>query len=150
MQTDHRSFPDAVDGRPLPPMTEELMTAGLSAEDAIFVAKQLRQNGYYLVNPDHLGWPDIRRFQAELARGQGVREDGGGFFVRAIMALLGKRPDPVETYQEAARRMLKEAGHAGGLSPSSPAGRTAQPSSPSPWGGPRCAPARCRGRKGSE
>ena len=56
MQTDRRSFPDAVDGRPLPPMADELMIAGLSAEDAIFVAKQLRQNGYYLV----LGQPAPR------------------------------------------------------------------------------------------
>ena len=111
MTTDRRSFPDAVDGRPLPPMADELMAAGMSWEDAAFVARQLRQNGYYLVNPDHLGWPDIRRFQAELACGQGVREDGGGFFLRAIMALFGKKPDPVETYQEAARRLLKEAGH---------------------------------------
>ena len=107
----YRSFPEAGDGRPLPPMGDELMTAGLNDEDARFVAVQLRKNGYYLVNPDQLGWPDIRRFQDELNRGQGVREDGGGFFIRCIMALLGKRPDPVETYQEAARRLLKEAGH---------------------------------------
>ena len=107
----HRSFPEAADGRPMPPMGDELMTAGLSADDARFVAIQLRQNGYYLVNPDHLGWPDIRRFQNELNRGQGVREDGGGFFIRCIMALFGKKPDEVETYQEAARRLLREAGH---------------------------------------
>lgn len=104
----HRSFPEAGDGRPLPPMGDELMTAGLSAEDARFVAVQLRQNGYYLVNPDQLGWPDIRRFQDELHRGQGIREDGGGFFIRCIMALFGKKPDPVETYQDAARRLLGE------------------------------------------
>lgn len=107
----HRSFPEAGDGRPLPPMGDELMTAGLSAEDARFVAVQLRQNGYYLVNPDHLGWPDIRRFQAELRRGQGVHEDGGGFFIRCIMALFGKKPDTVEAYREAARRLLTETGH---------------------------------------
>jgi len=107
----HRSFPEAGDGRPFPPMGDELMTAGLSAEDARFVAVQLRLNGYYLVNPDHLGWPDIRRFQAELNRGQGVREDAGGFFVRCIMALFGKKPDPVETYQEAARKLLKGDSH---------------------------------------
>ena len=107
----HRSFPEAGDGRPMPPMGDELMTAGLSAENARFVAVQLRQNGYYLVNPDHLGWPDIRRFQAELRQGQGVREDGGGFFIRCIMALFGKKPDTVETYQEAARRLLTETGH---------------------------------------
>jgi hypothetical protein len=105
----HRSFPDAGDGRPLPPMGDELMTAGLSAEDARFVAVQLRQNGYYLVHPDMIGWPEIRAFNEELHRGQGVREDGGGFFVRCIMALFGKKSDPVETYQEAAARLLREA-----------------------------------------
>lgn len=103
----HRSFPDAADGRPMPPMGDELMIAGLNVEDARFVAIQLRQNGYYLVNPDMLDWPDIRRFQAELATGQCLREDGGGFFIRCIMALFGKKPDPVETYQEAARRLLE-------------------------------------------
>jgi len=104
-----RSFPEAGDGRPLPPMGYELMEAGLNDEDARFVATQLRQNGYYLVNPDHLGWSDIHRFQDELNRGQGVWEDGGGYFVRCIMALFGKKPDTVETYQEAARRLLREA-----------------------------------------
>ena len=107
--TDARSFPDAADGRPLPPMGEELMIAGLSEEDARFAATQIRLNGYYLVNPDHIGWPDIRRFQTQLRRGQGVREDGGGFFVRCIMALISRTYNSeVETYQEAARRMLKE------------------------------------------
>lgn len=48
----HRSFPEAGDGRPLPPMGDELMTAGLSAEDARFVAVQLAQNGWTLTpNP---------------------------------------------------------------------------------------------------
>lgn len=47
----HRSFPEAGDGRPLPPMGEELMVAGLSAEDARFVAVQLCQNGYHLIKP---------------------------------------------------------------------------------------------------
>jgi len=106
-----RRFPEAADGRPLPPMGYELMLSGLSANDARFVATKLRQNGYYLVNPDHLGWPDIKRFQAELSRGQCVLEDGGGFFVRCIMALFGEKQDEVETYQEAARRLLHEVGH---------------------------------------
>ena len=48
----HRSFPEAGDGRPLPPMGDELMTAGLNAEDARFVAVQLAQNGWTLTpNP---------------------------------------------------------------------------------------------------
>ena len=45
----HRSFPEVGDGRPLPPMGDDLMTAGLSAEDARFVAVQLAQNGLTLV-----------------------------------------------------------------------------------------------------
>ena len=107
---DTRSFPEIADGRSMPPMGDQLMSAGLSPDDARFVATQLRRSGFYLVNPDQLGWPDIHRFQDELRRGQGVREDGGGFFIRCIMALFGKKPDPVETYQEAARRLLEEAG----------------------------------------
>lgn len=49
----HRSFPDAGDGRQMPPMGDELMTAGLSVEDARFVAVQLAQNGLMLTaQPD--------------------------------------------------------------------------------------------------
>lgn len=107
--TDHRSFPEAADGRPMPPMGYALMEAGISPDDAIFAARRLRQEGFYLVRASDLGWDDIRRFQAELNRGQGIHEDGGGFFVRAIMALFGKKPDPVETYREAADRLLREA-----------------------------------------
>lgn len=44
----HRSFPEAGDGRPMPPMGDELMIAGLGAEDARFVAVQLAQNGLTL------------------------------------------------------------------------------------------------------
>jgi hypothetical protein len=107
---DTRSFPEIADGRSMPPMADELMSAGLSPDDARFAATQLRRNGFYLVNPDQLGWPDIRRFQEELHGGQGVREDGGGFWIRCIMALFGKKPDPVETYKKAAQRLLREAG----------------------------------------
>lgn len=106
---DKRSFPDAADGRPVPPMGYALMEAGLSWDDAVFAARRLRSDGYYLVRAEDIGWDDIRRFQAELNRGQGVGEDGGGFFVRCIMALFGKKPDQVETYQEAAGRLLREA-----------------------------------------
>ena len=45
---DHRSFHDAADGRPMPPMGDELMTAGLNGDDARFVAIQLAQNGLRL------------------------------------------------------------------------------------------------------
>lgn len=45
----HRSFPDAADGRPMSPMGDALMTAGLNIEDARFVAIQLARNGLAMV-----------------------------------------------------------------------------------------------------
>lgn len=105
-----RSFPDAADGRPIPPMAAELWAAGLNTDDANFAARQLRGNGYYLVRIEDIGWPEIHAFQEELRKGQGVREDGGGFFARCIMSLFGRKSDPVETYQKAAERLLREAG----------------------------------------
>ncbi len=89
------------------PMEPEIWAAGADLETAHFVARMLRQQGYYLVRPDDIGWPDIHRFQDELRNGQGVREDGGGFFVRCILGLFGIKSDPVETYQEAAKRLLE-------------------------------------------
>lgn len=106
--SDRRSFPDAADGRPLPPMADELMTAGLSHEDARFVARMLRDQGYYLVREADIGWPEIGKFNAVLHGGQAVTEDAGGFLARAIMALFGKKPDPVITYQKAARALLED------------------------------------------
>ena len=104
--TDNRSFPEAADGRPLPPMANELMTAGLSDDDARFVARRLRDDGYYLVRTEDIEWPDIQRFNDVLHNGQDYREDAGGFFSRAIMALFGRKSDPVMSYQEAAESML--------------------------------------------
>lgn len=52
-KTQDRSFPEAGDGRPLPPMGDDLMTAGLNVEDARFVAIQLAQNGLTLVPEVH-------------------------------------------------------------------------------------------------
>jgi len=54
----HRSFPEAGDGRPLPPMGDELMTAGLNAEDARFFAVQLAQNGWTLTPSEVYGSPE--------------------------------------------------------------------------------------------
>lgn len=105
---DQRSFPEAADGRPMPPMGYELMSAGLSSEDAAFVARMLRSEGYYLVRAEDIGWPEISRFQEVLRGGQDVREDGGGFFTRAIMALFGRKTEPVVTYQRAAAALLSE------------------------------------------
>ena len=106
---DTRSFPDAADGRPVPPMCYTLMEAGLSSEDADYAARQLRGQGYFLVRAEDLGWDDIRRYHDELDKGQSINEDGGGYFIRAIMALFGKKPDPVESYQQAAARLLRDA-----------------------------------------
>ena len=103
---DHRSFPEAADARPLPPMGYELIESGLSGEDACFVARQLRGKGFYLVRAEDLGWEDIKRFTDELNKGQDHREDGGGYFIRCIMALFGKKPDPVITHQAAAAALL--------------------------------------------
>lgn len=107
--SDHRSFPEAADGRAMPPMGYSLLEASrglLDWDGAAEQARALREEGYYLVRPEDIGWPEIRAFQSELRGGQGVREDGGGFWVRCIMAPFGKKPDAVETYQQAAARLL--------------------------------------------
>jgi hypothetical protein len=62
---------------------------------------------------DRMGWPEIHAFEDELRKGQGVREDAGGFMLRAIKALFGLKPDTVETYRNAMRAMLKENPNAG-------------------------------------
>ena len=56
----------------------------------------------------NIGWPEIRAYQAELDKGQGIHEDGGGYFARAIGALFGRKSDAVENYQQAAERLLRE------------------------------------------
>ncbi|WCS27977.1 hypothetical protein LOK46_14470 [Methylobacterium sp. NMS14P] len=60
---------------------------------------------------ERMGWPEIRTFEAELARGQDVAEDAGGFMLRAVRKLFGL-PAPkasVITYQQAARAMVRRA-----------------------------------------
>lgn len=89
------------------PMEPEIWAAGADIETAHFVARMLRQRGYYLVRPDDIGWEDIDRFRAALAAGQGVSEDAGGFWSRCTKTLFGIKADPVTTYREAARRMLE-------------------------------------------
>ncbi len=91
---------------PTLPMEAEIWAAGADLDTAKFVARMLRQEGYYLVRPDSLGWNDIKRYHAELEKGQSVYEDAGGYFIRAIKSLFGIKTDPVKTYQEAAREML--------------------------------------------
>lgn len=105
---DQRDLTDAANGLPILPMEPELWAAGCDHETARFVARQLAAKGYTLIRAEDIGWPEIHAFQDELRNGQGVREDGGGFFVRCIMALFGRRSDPVENYQQAAARLLQE------------------------------------------
>ena len=88
------------------PMEPELWAAGADIGTAKFVARMLRQNGYYLVNPNHIEWTDIHRFQDEARKGQSIHEDAGGFVARTIKALLRIKTDPVTTYQAAAKAML--------------------------------------------
>jgi len=60
---------------------------------------------------DRMGWPEIHAFQDELRKGQDMREDAGGFMIRAIKALFGiRRDDPIVTYQDAARAMVEAYG----------------------------------------
>lgn len=59
---------------------------------------------------DRMGWPEINAFHEDMARGQSIYEDAGGFMLRCIRRLFGLPPLPdreVVTYQEAARAMLR-------------------------------------------
>ena len=51
-----------------------------------------------------MGWPEINAYCDEINKGQDIREDGGGFFMRAIGRLFGLKPerDVVTTFQDAA------------------------------------------------
>jgi hypothetical protein len=90
------------------PMEPELWAAGCDLETANFAARMLRQQGYYLVNPDKIDWTDIHRFHDEAKKGQDIYEDAGGYFVRKIKALLRIKVDPVTNYQNAAKALLSE------------------------------------------
>lgn len=56
-----------------------------------------------------MGWDEIWAFQAELRKGQDVREDAGGFMMRAIRRLFGlpEIDRTIETHQAAARRLVE-------------------------------------------
>lgn len=89
---DERARVAAHEGRATPPAPNDDLRAALEA--AI----------------DRMGWPEIHAFQDELRKGQDVREDAGGFMLRAIKALFGITPtDPVTTYQQAARALVDAA-----------------------------------------
>jgi len=112
---DNRRWPEAADGLPISDEALLLHAYGADMETARFVARMLKQNGYALGTEedilnaaiDRMGWPQIQAFQAELRRGQDIREDAGGFILRAIKRLFGLPPVPsVQTYQDAARAMI--------------------------------------------
>lgn len=95
---------------PRPPMFHEIMASGADEETAMIVARMLRKSGYYLVNPEHIGWPEINMFRQDIRQGQDYREDSGGFFARCISGLLGIRNpeyDDVVTHQFAAERLCQ-------------------------------------------
>jgi hypothetical protein len=76
---------------------------------------------------DRMGWPEINAFMGEP--GQSPYEDAGGYLLRTIKALFGIKPDKLETYREAAHRMVKEARDQGGGSLKDQR-RTASPPTP--------------------
>lgn len=56
---------------------------------------------------ERMGWDEIRAFMGEP--GQSPYEDAGGHLLRKIKTLFGIKPDRLETYREAARRLVAEA-----------------------------------------
>lgn len=56
---------------------------------------------------ERMGWPEIQAFMEEP--GQSPHEDAGGYLLRKIKALFGIKPDRLETYREAAQRLVAEA-----------------------------------------
>lgn len=60
---------------------------------------------------DRMGWPEINAYYAELNLGQGIDEDAGGYFLRALRRLFGlpSNRKAVERYQVAARAMIGRA-----------------------------------------
>jgi hypothetical protein len=56
---------------------------------------------------DSMGWEEINAFHEEISKGQSVREDGGGYWLRCIKRLFGlPSKGTIETYQFAVRKML--------------------------------------------
>lgn len=62
---------------------------------------------------DEIGWDEIRAFREELHKGQSIYEDAGGYFIRAIRALLGKKSSPIMNYRSALQAMLEQANKKG-------------------------------------
>lgn len=73
---------------------------------------------------ERMGWPEIDAFMREP--GQSPREDAGGYLLRKIKTLFGIKPDKLETYREAATRLVEEARANGGGSMKEQAERIAR------------------------
>lgn len=58
---------------------------------------------------DRMGWDEIHAFNHELNRGQDVREDAGGYIMRAIRRLfgLGTNMETVENYKSATLKLIE-------------------------------------------
>lgn len=58
-----------------------------------------------------MGWPEIHAFRAEMAKGQGVCEDAGGYLMRCYRRLFGlpQLDEEIISYQRAARAMVARA-----------------------------------------
>jgi hypothetical protein len=67
-----------------------------------------------------MGWPEIHAFRSEIAKGQGVCEDAGGYLMRAYRRLFGLPEADLEivTHQQAARAMVAAAN--GEVAPAAP------------------------------
>jgi hypothetical protein len=66
-----------------------------------------------------MGWPEIHAFRSEIAKGQSIYEDAGGFIMRGIRRLFGlpqATDREVVTYQQAARAMIDKQAQSGRMS----------------------------------
>ena len=52
---------------------------------------------------------DLDRFWAEMAKGQSVYEDAGGYLIRCYAALIGEETEDPYTYEQAAADLIAEA-----------------------------------------
>jgi len=58
-----------------------------------------------------MGWEEIKAFHAEKSKGQSVFEDAGGYLLRCIAVLFGKKTNyEVLNYQDAMRAMIDARG----------------------------------------
>ena len=130
----HRSFPEAGDGRAMPPMGDELMTAGLNADDARFVAVQLAQNGLTMVPTKPLldpmprqdvqlppRWPEaaeITSLRAEVAKLDALMRAGFAEYERRLADAEAERDRLRETVRFYASESLWDRdGGTDGLTP---------------------------------